>query len=94
MKYSLNNRFILSSDSNNWILTDKNKGRNNQNSYFASLDQLSNFIVEIKARECLVKCDITLCNNSSTSPSYHSVINAITRELEVYFKEVTNNEKN
>jgi len=94
MKYNLNNRFILSSDSHNWILTDKNKGINNQNSYFSKLKQLSNFITEIKARECLVECDISLCNKAPTSSSYHSAIDAIAQELEVYFKEITNNEKN
>ena len=94
MKYNLNNRFILSSDSHNWILTDKNKGRNNQNNYFANLNQLSNFVAETKAKECLVRCDISLCDKSTTSPSYHSVINTITQELETYFKEITNNEKN
>ena len=94
MKYNLNDRFILSSDSHNWILIDKNKGRNNQNNYFANLNQLSNFITETKAKECLTRCDISLCNKSATSPSYHSVVNSIVRELEVYFKEITNNERN
>jgi len=94
MKYNLNNRFILSSDSYNWILTDKNKGRNNQNNYFTNLNQLSNFIIDIKARECLVKCDIALCNKTSISPSYNSAIDAIALELETYFKEITNNERN
>ena len=94
MKYNLNNRFILSSDSHNWILTDKNKGINNQNSYFSNLKQLSNYITEIKARECLVECDIALCIKTSTSPSYHSVIDEITQELEDYFTEITKNERN
>jgi len=94
MKYNLNNRFTLSSDQENWIVTDKSKGRNNQNSYFPKLAQLSNFIVEVKAKECLEKCDIALCNKSSTSSSYHSVIDAIAKDLEVYFKEITNNERN
>lgn len=94
MKYNLNNRFILSSDSHNWILTDKNKGRNNQNNYFANLNQLSNFIAETKARECLVKCGISLCDKSFTSPSYHSVINTIAKDLEIYFKEAIGNERN
>ena len=65
MKHNLNNRFILSSNSNNWILTDKNKGRNNQKSYFPNLKQLSKFVFEIKAKD-----------------------------LEAYFKEITNNERN
>ncbi len=91
MKHDLNDRFVLSSNQDNWILTDKNKGKNNRNSYFPKLKQLSQSIIEIKAKECLVRCDITLCNKSSISPSYHSVIDAITKDLELYFKEITNN---
>jgi hypothetical protein len=94
MKYNLNNRFILSSDHCNWILTDKNRGKNNQKSYFPNLKQLGRFLTNIKARECLVKCDISLCNKPSTSLHYHSVIDEISKDLEIYFKEVTNNERN
>jgi len=94
MKYNLNNRFTLSSDHYNWILIDKSRCKNNQKNYFPSLKQLSNFLIDIKARECLVKCDIALCNKSPASFSYHSVINAIAKDLEVYFKEITNNERN
>jgi hypothetical protein len=94
MKHNLNDRFTLSSDHYNWVLTDKNRCKNNQKSYFPNLKQLSNFIIEIKAKECLARCDIALCNKPSTSLSYHSVINTIAKDLELYFKEVTSNEKN
>ncbi|MEO1945615.1 MAG: hypothetical protein ABGY11_15035 [Candidatus Thioglobus sp.] len=93
MKHNLNDRFALSSDHYNWILTDKSRCKNNQHSYFPNLKQLSNCIVEIKSKDCLVKCDINLCNKLPTSSSYHSVIDAIAKELEVYFKEITNNER-
>jgi len=91
MEYQLNNRFALSSNKHNWILIDKYKGRNNQNHYFSTLKQLSNFIVDLRARECWVKCDIALCNNSTTTPSYHSAIDAIAKDLESYFKEAIEN---
>jgi hypothetical protein len=94
VKYNLNNRFILSSDSHNWILTDRNRGANNQNKYFPNLKQLSSFLTDIKAKECLAKCGISLCDKPSAPPSYHSVINTIVKDLECYFKEITNNEKN
>ena len=90
MQHHINDRFTLSSDNYNWILIDKSRCKNNQKSYFSNLKQLSNFITEIKARECLVECDISLCNKTSTSSSYHS---AIAQELEDYFKEITNNER-
>jgi hypothetical protein len=89
MKHNLNDRFILSSDHYNWILTDKNKGKNNQNSYFSNLKHLSNLIIEIKAKECLAKCDISLCDYSTASLSYHSKIDEIAKKLEAYFKEIT-----
>jgi hypothetical protein len=91
MECQLNNKFTLYSDKYNWILIDKRKGRNNQNYYFSSLKQLSNFIVDLRARECLVKYDIALCNNSTTTPSYHSAIDAIAKDLESYFKEAIEN---
>jgi hypothetical protein len=94
MKHNLSNRFTLSSDKYNWILTDKSRCKNNQHNYFSNLKQLSNFIIDIKARECLVRCDIGLCNKLSTSSSYQAVIDAIAKDLEVYFKEVTNNDRN
>jgi len=94
MKCNLNNRFTLSSDHYNWILIDKSRCKNNQRSYFPNLKQLSSFLINVKAMECLVKCDITLCNKTSTSSSYHSVIDTIAKDLETYFKEVTNNERN
>ena len=94
MKCQLNNKFALSSDKYNWILIDKRKGRNNQNHYFSNLKHLSNFIVDLRARECWARCDIALCNNSPTTPSYHSAIDKITKDLEMYFKEITQNERN
>jgi hypothetical protein len=94
MKHNLNDRFTLSSDHYNWILTDKSRCKNNQHSYFPNLKQLSNSLVEIKSKDCLVKCDIDLCNKSSASSSYHSVIDIIAKDLETYFKEITNNERN
>ena len=94
MKHKLNNRFTLYSDKYNWILVDKLKSRNSQSHYFSNLKHLSNFIVDLRARECCTKCDIALCDNSTVSPSYHSVIDAIAKDLEAYFKEMTNNERN
>ncbi len=91
MECQLNNRFALSSDKYNWILIDKNKGRNNQNRYFSNLKQLSEFIVDLRARECWVRCDIALCDKSTTTLSYHSAIGAIAKDLESFFEEVTKN---
>ena len=86
MECKLNNKFALSSDKYNLILIDKRKGRNNQNHYFSNLKQLSNFIVDLRAKECWTKCDIAFCDNSTTTPSYHSAIDKIAKNLEVYFK--------
>jgi hypothetical protein len=89
MNCQLNNRFTLSSDKHNWILIDNRKGKNSQNHYFSNLKQLSNFIVDLKAKECWEKCDIDLCNNPTTTPSYHSAIDKIAKDLEAHFKDIT-----
>ena len=94
MRCQLSNRFTLSSDKHNWILIDKVKGRNNHNHYFSNLKHLSNFIADLRARECLSRCNIDLRVNSTVSTSYHSTIDKITKDLEKYFKEITNNERN
>jgi len=88
MECQLNNRFTISSDKHNWILIDKNKGRSNQNRYFSNLKQLSEFIVDLRARECCVRCDIALCDKSTTTLSYHSAIGAIAKDLEIYFNHI------
>ena len=88
MKYCLDNKFDISSDKYNWILIEKIYGKKDKSHYFSSIKQLSNFVGEYKLRECLVRGDIALCNKSSLTPSYSSVIEATIAKLERYIDSI------
>jgi hypothetical protein len=88
MKYCLDDRFTLSSNEYNWILTEKQTGKKVRRHYFTSIKQLSNFIGELKLRECLVRGEVSLCNKSSPTPSYSSVIESTIGKLEHYIDSI------
>ena len=88
MKICLDNKFILSSDKYNWILIEKQSGNKGKRHYFPSIKLLSEFIVEYKLRECLVRGEIDLCNKSCLTPSYSSVIEATIAKLERYIDSI------
>jgi hypothetical protein len=89
MKHCLNDRFSISKDKYNFILIDKKNGKKESRHYFTNVKQLSNFIGELKLRECLDRCEVSLCNKSSLTPSYSSVIEEIIGELELYIDSIT-----
>ena len=84
MKYCLDDRFTISSDKNNLILIEKQRGKKDRRHYFPNIKQLSNFIGELKLREGLDRCEVNLCKNSPLTPSYSSVIEESARRLEQY----------
>ena len=88
MMHRLDDRFTLSSDKYNWILIEKLSGKKVKRHYFSSIQQLSEFQVEYKLRECLVGGEIDLCNKSSLTPSYSSVIDEKIGELEHYIDSI------
>ena len=88
MKIFLDDRFTISTDKYNWILIEKQSGKKDKRHYFSSINQLSNFVGEYKLRECLVRGDIDLCNKSSLTPSYSSVIEATIGKLELYIDSI------
>ena len=88
MKICLDNRFTLSSDKYNWILIDKQNGKKERRHYFANIKQLSHFIGELKLREGLDRCEVSLCKKSSLTPSYSSVIEGKFGELEHYIDSI------
>ena len=88
MKYCLDNKFDISSDKYNWILIEKLSGKKGKRHYFSSIQQLSEFEVEYNLRECLVGGEIDLCNKSSLTPSYSSVIEATIAKLERYIDSI------
>ena len=60
MKQCLDDRFTISSDKNNLILIEKQKGKKVRRHYFPNVKQLSNFIGELKLRECLASSEVEL----------------------------------
>ena len=89
MMHRLDNRFTLFSDKYNLILIDKQNGKKERRHYFANVKQLSNFIGELKLREGLDRCEVSLYEKSSLTPSYSSVIEEIIGKLEDYIDSVT-----
>ena len=94
MKYCLDDRFTISSDKNNLILIEKQRGKKDRRHYFPNIKQLSNFIGELKLREGLDRCEVSLCNKSSLTPSYSSVIEEKIDELEHYIDSITKESEN
>jgi len=88
VKICLANRFTISSDKYNLILIDKQNGKKERRHYFANVKQLSNFIGELKLREGLDRCEVSLSNKSSLTPSYSSVIDEKIGELEHYIDSI------
>jgi hypothetical protein len=60
MKHYLDDRFTISSDKNNLILIEKQKGKKVRRHYFPNAKQLYNFIRELKLRECLASMEVEL----------------------------------
>ena len=81
-------KFSIKSDKYNWILIEKSKGKKVKHHFFPTIKQLSNFVGEYKLRECLVRGEIDLCNKSSLTPSYSSVIEATIGKLERYIDSI------
>ena len=93
MKHYLDDRFTISTDKNNLILIEKQKGKKVRRHYFQNVKQLSNFIGELKLRECLAIAEVDISNKSSLIPSYSSVIEEIIAELERYIYSIMNRSK-
>jgi hypothetical protein len=89
MMLCLDSRFTISADNNNWILIEKKNGKKERRHFFSSIKHLSEFIGELKLREFSPKCEVLLCNKSSLTPSYSSVIKEITGRLESYIYSIT-----
>ena len=88
MNHCLDDRFTISRDKYNLILIEKLRGKKVKHHFFSSSKQLSNFIGEYKLRECLVRGDIDLCNKSSLTPSYSSVMEETIGKLERYIDSI------
>ena len=93
MKDCLDDRFSISRDKYNLILIEKLRGKKVKHHFFSSTKQFSNFVVEYNLRKCLVRGEIDLCNKSSLTPSYSSVIEETIVKLERYIDECVHGKK-
>ena len=93
MKHCLDNKFTISSDKYNWILIENQSGNKEKRHYFPSIKLLTKFIGDYKLRECLVRAEVSLCNNSPIIPSYSSVIEETIVKLERYIEECIHGKK-
>jgi hypothetical protein len=89
MMLCLDSKFTISADNDNWILIEKKNGKKERRHFFSSVKHLSEFIGELKLREFSPKCQVLLCDKSSDTPSYSSVIKEITARLEAYINTIT-----
>ena len=94
MKICLDYRFTIYSDKYNLILIDKQNGKKERRHYFANVKQLSNFIGELKLRECLARGEFDISNKSSLTPSYSSVFEEIMGKLEHHIDSIIKESKN
>jgi len=93
IKYKLNDRWAVSSDKWNWILLDYQHPKKPNMSFYANLKQLSNALLDLKAKEDLERLSITESKNSPTTGLNLSLMDEITQDLELFIKGLKNNEK-
>ena len=92
MMHHLNNRFTLSSDAHNIILLDCKKGKKPSRHYFPNAKQLSRFIGALIEKESLGDAKVQLGVIQAATLSYSSVIDKITKRMEVYIESMIKNE--
>ena len=92
--YKLNNRWMISSDKYNWVLTETIKpaaGKPyNKNSYFGTLEQVSNAIINAVAKDSLSGQSITKEKNTSTIKPINLLMENIAKDLELFLQEAIN----
>jgi len=92
--YKLDNRWAISSDSHNWILTETitpAMGKPyTKNSYYGTLKQMSNAIINAVAKDSLSRQSITDSKNTPTIKRIELLMSKITQDLKLFLQEVTN----
>ena len=92
--YRLNNRWAISNDKYNWILTETTIPATGKpyakNSYHATLKQISTAIINAVAKDSLLRQSITKDKNTPTIKRIELLMNKITQDLELFLQRVTN----
>ena len=85
---------MISSDKYNWVLTETIKPATgkpyNKNSYFGTLEQVSNAIINAVAKDSLSGQSITKEKNTPTIKSINLLMENIAKDLELFLKGVIN----
>ncbi|MBT5286643.1 MAG: hypothetical protein HOL87_02275 [Candidatus Thioglobus sp.] len=94
MMYELNNRWTISSDKYNWILAETTIPATGKpytkKSYYGTLEQISNVIINTVAKDSLLRQSTTKDENTPTIKHISLLMEKITKDLELFLKGVTN----
>ncbi len=97
MMYKLDNRWIISSDKYNFILTETTIPATGKpytkNRYFSTLEQISDTIISAVAKDSLSRQSITRDKNTPTIKRIELLMGEITQDLTIFIQGLTNNEK-
>jgi len=97
MRYCINDRFSLSSDKHNWVLIETIMSEKRKpysvNSYYATLKQLSKSIIDRVAKDTLPRLSVAQDKNMPSTKRINFLMDNIIKDLELFLKGVTSNEK-
>lgn len=83
----INERFLIGVDTYNWILKDKDRGINNQNSYFSRPEKIAREIAWRYEKDAIARGEFDyskyLCNNTLL----HAQISKLLEEIGLIVKE-------
>jgi len=92
--YKLDNRWAISNDKYNWILTETTTPATGKpytkNSYHGTLKQISTAIINSVAKDSLTSQSIAEDKNAPTIKRMELLMNTITQDLELFLQGVTN----
>jgi hypothetical protein len=97
MKYKLDDKFSLTSDRYNWVLTELIRPKTgkpySKYAYYGNLRQLSNSLVDTRAKDTLERLSAAPYENTPAIKRINSLMDNIVQDLELFLKGLTSNEK-
>ena len=79
----LDDRFTIGVDTYNWILRDKEKGRNDGYSFFAKPKGMTKYIVDMLRKEAILRGEVDLDAYRPFIPHSSDSVKALWREVDV-----------
>jgi len=93
IEYKINDRWSVSSDKWNWILLEYSGTKRLNMTFYSSLKQLSEVLLDLKAKDSLSRLSISKGKNAPTAGLDLRLMDKITQDLIVFLQEVTHNER-